>query len=174
MDLTKTILQVIDTRSFSSLWYWIMLAVVWSSASHWVLGVPFDMIQRARRNPGPAEDELYEITRLNVGRILYIADTAGIWLAGFSTFILSALLLLAFWYDIEFAQAVLFLFFPFSILMALTLRTSLMIEAGEGQGEALHRRLHRHRLSTQVLGMVSIFVTSLFGMYQNMHIGVLG
>jgi hypothetical protein len=58
--------------------------------------------------------------------------------------------------------------------MLLSLRTSLMIEAGDGQGEDLHRRLHRHRLSTQVLGIISIFVTSLFGMYQNMQIGVLG
>ena len=85
--------------------------------------------------------------------------------------------LLRFWasvYDIEFAQAVLFLYVPFRCWWRLSLRTSLRIEAGEGAGEALHRRLLRHRVSTQVLGMVSIFVTSLFGMYQNMHIGVLG
>jgi hypothetical protein len=38
----------------------------------------------------------------------------------------------------------------------------------------LHRRLMRHRIMTQLLGMMSIFVTSMFGMYQNLHIGVLG
>ncbi|MEM9756043.1 MAG: component of SufBCD complex, partial [Pseudomonadota bacterium] len=32
--------DVIDLRSFSNLWYWIVLAVFWSSASHWGLGVP--------------------------------------------------------------------------------------------------------------------------------------
>jgi hypothetical protein len=63
---------------------------------------------------------------------------------------------------------------PFSLLMLLSLRTSLMIEAGENQGAALHRRLAIHRVSTQFLGMIAIFVTSLYGMYQNMHIGVLG
>ena len=33
----QTVLELIDMRSFSSLWYWIGLAVLWSSASHWVL-----------------------------------------------------------------------------------------------------------------------------------------
>jgi hypothetical protein len=46
------VFEVIDMRSFSNLWYWIALAVLWSSTSHWVLGVPFDMIQRARRRAG--------------------------------------------------------------------------------------------------------------------------
>ncbi len=44
--------------SFSNLWYWIALAVMWSSTSHWVLGVPYDMIQRARREGGQAEADL--------------------------------------------------------------------------------------------------------------------
>lgn len=174
MDWYNVIFELIDMRSFSNLWYWIVLAVLWSTASHWVLGVPFDMISRAERQGGQAQDDLETMVRINSGRMLYIVRAAGSWLVAFWAFTLTMLILLAFVYDIEFAQAVLFLFFPFSILMALTLRTSLVIDAGEGQGEALHRRLHRHRLSTQVLGMVSIFVTSLFGMYQNMHIGVLG
>jgi hypothetical protein len=114
------------------------------------------------------------MVRINTGRMLYIVRTTGSWLVAFWAFMLTMLVLLGFAYDIDFAQAVLFLYVPFSVLMLLSLRTSLRIEAGEGQGEALHRCLHRHRLSTQILGMISIFVTSLFGMYQNMQIGVLG
>ena len=41
------------------------------------------------------------------------------------------------------------------------------IEAGEGQGDALFHRLFWHRTSVQFLGMGSIFVTSLYGMYVN-------
>jgi len=40
-------------------------------------------------------------------------------------------------------------------------------------GEALHGRLTRHRIYTQMLGVVSIFVTALWGMYQNMSFGAL-
>ena len=52
MDFTQTLLDVIDFRSFSNLWFWIVLAVAWSTASHWVLGIPFDMVMRARRHGG--------------------------------------------------------------------------------------------------------------------------
>ena len=52
MEVFEIALEVIDLRSFSNLWYWIALAVLWSSISHWVLGVPHDMIHRARREGG--------------------------------------------------------------------------------------------------------------------------
>lgn len=174
MDWYSVIFELIDMRSFSNLWYWIVLAVLWSTASHWVLGVPFDMISRAKRQGGQAQDDLETMVRINTGRTLHIVRTAGSWLVAIWAFALTMLVLLAFVYNIEFAQALLFLYVPFSMLMLLTLRTSLLVEAGEGMGDALHRRLLRHRVSTQILGMIAIFVTSLFGMYQNMHIGVLG
>ena len=58
MDWYQTIFELIDMRSFSNLWYWIVLAVLWSSVSHWVLGVPFDMVQRAKRHGGKSLDDL--------------------------------------------------------------------------------------------------------------------
>lgn len=89
-------------------------------------------------------------------------------------FILSGLLVLAIYYRLEFAQAVLFILVPMLIVMAMSVRSSGLIAAGEDTGEALLRRLHRHRLSTQVVGMFAIFVTSLYGMWFNLHINVLG
>ena len=47
LDWYQSIFELIDMRSFSNLWYWIALAVMWSTASHWVLGVPWDMVIRA-------------------------------------------------------------------------------------------------------------------------------
>ena len=41
-------------------------------------------------------------------------------------------------------------------------------------GEALIARLARHRLAVQVIGMIAIFVTAMWGMYQNLSIGALG
>lgn len=172
MDLVQLIVELIDLRSFSNLWYWIALGVIWSSASHWVLGVPHDMIQRARREGGAAQEDLELLVRINVTRMLYIGRASGAMILAFLCFLLTTLGLLAFFYDVEFAQAVLFMFVPLAILGALSLRSAVKIEAGEGQGAALFRRLFRHRLSTQVLGMISIFVTSLFGMWQNLQITI--
>ncbi len=170
VDLVQLIFELIDMRSFSNLWYWIALGVIWSSASHWVLGVPHDMIQRARREGGAALEDLETLVRINVGRMLYIGRASGAFLLAFFCFVLTTLSLLAFYYDVEFAQAVLFMFIPLAILGLLALRSARLIEQGEGQGDALFRRLFRHRLSTQVLGMVAIFVTSLYGMWQNLQI----
>lgn len=174
MEWYQIIFEMIDMRSFSNLWYWIALAVLWSTASHWVLGVPFDLITRARRDGGEAQQDLETMVRINVGRLLFIARTSGIWAIGFAFFIISALMMLGFYYGIEFAQALMFFVVPMAILSGLSVRSARIIEAGENEGAALHRRLARHRFSIQFLGMVSILVTSMFGMYQNLQIGVLG
>lgn len=174
MDWYTSVFELIDMRSFSNLWFWIALAVTWSSASHWVLGVPYDMVLRARRIGGQAEVDLEDITRINVNRMLYIGRVSGIWILAFTCFILSTLAVLAIWYRVEFAQAVLLIAFPMSIVGALSLSTAKLIESEGSTGELLQKRLGRHRIYTQMIGTVSIFVTAVWGMYQNLTIGVLG
>ena len=174
LDLYSSILELIDLRSFSNLWFWIALAVTWSSVSHWVLGVPYDMITRARRDGGQAQQDFEDITRVNVNRLLYITRVSGIWMLGFACFALSGLVILGFWYEVEFAQALFLLGFPMSMVFLLNLSTARLIMAEASQGEALAKRLSRLRLYTQMIGMVSIFVTALWGMLQNLTIGALG
>ncbi|MCV2890057.1 component of SufBCD complex [Ruegeria aquimaris] len=174
MDWYASIFELIDMRSFSNLWFWIALAVVWSSASHWVLGVPYDMVTRARRVGGQAEQDLNDIARVNVNRMLYIVDVSGTWLFAFSCFILSGLATAGFIYGIEFAQAVFLLAFPLTWVALLNLVTARRVRAEMLEGEMLARALGRCRLYTQIIGMLAIFFTSLWGMYQNLSIGVLG
>ncbi len=164
---------MIDMRSFSNLWFWIALAVVWSTASHWVLGVPYDMVARARRHGGQAEVDLEDLVRINVNRLLFIGRVSGLWLLGFACFFLTGLLILGWFYNVEFAQALFLLGFPMSIVGALNLSTARLIEQEAATGEHLRRRMTRHRIYVQAIGMVSIFVTALWGMYQNLTIGPL-
>lgn len=171
MDWHQSIFELIDMRSFSNLWYWIALAVLWSTTSHWVLGVPYDLVQRARRHGGQAEIDLDDMVRINTNRLLYIGNTSGLWVIGFACFALSMLILLAFVYDFEFAQAVFLLAFPMSIIWLLSLSTARLIRAEEARGEVLQKRLQRHRIYTQIIGMVSIFVTAMWGMLQNLTAG---
>jgi hypothetical protein len=170
MDLAAEVFDVIDVRSFSSLWYWIVLAVIWSTASHWVLGVPFDMIQRARRKGGQAMVDLTDITRVNVTRILYIVRESGAWLLGFVAFFHSGLLVLAIWYGVEIAQAIAFLAVPMTGIGLLAIRTATRMEASDPAPEAMVAMLIRHRLVTQGIGMVAIFCTAMFGMWHNLAV----
>lgn len=174
MDWHETIFEVIDMRSFSNLWFWIALAVMWSTASHWVLGVPYDMVARARRYGGQAVDDLEDLVRINCNRLLFIGKVSGLWVLGFTCFILTGLALLGFVYDVEFAQAVFLLGFPMSLVGALNLSTARLIQSEASQGEQLCRRLTRHRTYVQIIGMSAIFVTAFWGMYQNMSLGPFG
>jgi hypothetical protein len=174
VDWYQTLFELIDTRSFSNLWFWIALAVMWSTTSHWVLGVPYDMVVRARKHGDQAMTDLEDLVRINVNRLLFIAQMSGLWLLGFCCFGLTMLLLLGFVYQNEFAQALFLLGFPLSILGLLSLSTARLIMQEGSSGERLCKRLTRHRLYTQILGMISIFVTAIWGMYQNMTLGALG
>lgn len=174
LDLSQTIFELIDMRSFSNLWFWIALAVFWSSASHWVLGVPWDSVLRAKRNGGQAEIDLQDLVRINCNRLLHIIDVSGLFMVGFAFFILTGLAGLGFGYNVEFAQAVFLLLFPMSIVGMLSVRVARRICAELPAGEVLRKQLARHRFWVQFIGMISIFVTSLWGMFQNFQISPLG
>jgi hypothetical protein len=173
VDWYQTVFDVIDLRSFSNLWYWIALAVLWSSASHWVLGVPWDMVTRARRHGGQAEADMAMIVSINVRRLLYVAQNAGLWVVGFVAFVLTALGLMGFWYWVEFAQAVFLLAAPMAVVGVASFRVAGQIAADDLDAEALFRRLFWLRVTIQGIGIVAIFVTAMWGMWQNLNAAIL-
>ena len=168
MDWYDTVFELIDMRSFSNLWYWLAVAVFWSTASHWILGIPYDLVQRAARQGGQAETDLEDLVRINLNRVFYVVDHSGPWLAAMVMALLSTLLIMGFWYGAEFAQAVFFLVFPMTLISILNVWTGSLIRKNNARGKQLRKYLQVHRLITQVTGMISIFVTGLYGMAQNM------
>lgn len=174
MDWYSSVFELIDMRSFSNLWFWIVLAVVWSSASHWILGVPFDMVGRARRKGGKAAEDLTDLLRINTSRLLYIAEEAGLWLIAGGTFFLTGFAVLGWMYSVEIAQALFLIGFPMSVVSLLSVYTAKALHERDHDLDAVYKRLSRHRLIVQAIGMVSIFVTAMWGMYVNLSIGVLG
>ncbi len=166
MDWSNVLFQVIDLRSFSSVWYWIIVAVLWSSVSYYVLGVPFDLITKARRHNGQAEEDMVDLVRINVNRLLGIAQTSGIILTGFVFFALTTLALLGFYYDLELAQALFLMALPLSIVGAVSLSSARKIRTADPEPAQLYAMLLRHRLWTQIIGMVAIFITAMYGMIQ--------
>jgi hypothetical protein len=170
LNWSNILFQVIDLRSFSSVWYWIMLAVLWSSVSYYVLGVPFDLITKARRLGGQHQEDMVDLVRINVNRMLVIAQTAGIILTGVVFFLLTTLALLGFVYDVELAQAVFLIALPLSIVGAVSLSSARKIRCADPEPAQLYGMLMRHRLWTQIIGMCAIFVTAMFGMIQMMAV----
>lgn len=173
MDWYEAVFELIDLRSFSNLWYWIALTVFWSSASHYVLGVPFDLVLRAKRKGGQAEADLRVLVRVAINRLLIIGEVSGLLIFGFCCFIITGLFLLGFFYGVEFAQALFLILFPMGLLRLMSIRAASSIEANTETIDQLLGRLLKHRLWTQVLGIISIFISAIWGMYQNMVVGSL-
>lgn len=161
-------------RSFSNLWYWIALAVLWSTTSHYVLGVPFDLAQRAVKEGGQKMQDIETLVRINIDRILNIAEVSGLFMVGFTTAGLTILFALGAFYGVEFAQALFLMAFPMSFVGLMSINAAMKIRAEQPVGEALFSVLRRHRFLTQLIGMISIFITALWGMYQNLVTGPLG
>ncbi|NVO22959.1 component of SufBCD complex [Donghicola mangrovi] len=171
MDLGGRIFELIDMRSFSNLWYWIALAALWSSISHFVLGVPYDMVGRARRHGGQAMEDLNALVHIKTRRTLMVFDTSGVWIVAFLSFLVTLVLVSGFWFGVEFAQATGLLLCPLTLVGWMRLNLSRRIATQGIHGPDLCNAITRNRFYTQLIGMGAVFVTSLWGMYQNMSIG---
>ncbi|MFV1876583.1 component of SufBCD complex [Nioella sp.] len=172
MDFLELATEVIDLRSFSNLWYWIALAALWSTASHWIVGVPFDMVTRARRGHERSIHDMRVLAEVNVNRILAMVDLSGVFAIGFLAFLITGLAVLGWGYGVEFCQAVFLLMAPMTGVAALNVRTAHKLR--DTGFEDLGRRLRTHRMMVQMIGMVSIFITAFWGMWTNLHYGALG
>lgn len=169
LDWTETIVRVIDLRTFSSIWYWLAVAVSWAVASHWLIGVPFDLLYRARRADPHHVADLEAITDVNVRRFTNLVDMAGPWLLGFVVFVLTALCMAGFFYGLELAQGMFILGLPLSIVMLLNVLVAKDLAHRPLQGAALVHRLFRLRIWSQAVGMIALFFTAMYGMWFNLE-----
>lgn len=174
MAILENILELIDMRSFSSVWFWIVLALAWSSVSQNVMGAPYDLILKARRKGGQASEDLDTLVGIFVRRRLTVVRRAGHWVLGFQAMLLTAICIMAFGYAMEFAQAVFLLVLPLTLTQFLSVRLAFRIEHDTMRDARLQRALLRHRLWAQLIGVVAIFVTAVWGMLHVMTSSVLG
>lgn len=163
--------EVIDLRSFSNLWYWIVLAVMWSTVSHWVLGVPFDLVVRARRGHEQSARDLRVLTEVNVNRLLSLTEFSGPMMAAGAAFILTALATLGWGYNSEFSQAVFLLAMPMALIGLWSMRTARKLR--DNSYDDVPATLRWHRVGVQALGVVFIFITAFWGMWVNVSVNPL-
>ncbi len=172
MDFFDLVTQVINLRSFSNMWYWIVLAILWSSLSHWTIGVPFHLVSRAKRGDAQAEADMMVLTRMNAERMLRYAESSSVPATAFATFLLTGLAITGWIYGVEFCQAIFLLLCPSMLVLALGVWTSQRLHE-DGYSD-VPKFLRQHRIMVQMLGVVFIFITAFWGMYQNVNVGPLG
>lgn len=164
--MPDSLFDLISTRSFSSLWYWLLVGIFWTILSHWVLGASADLLRRAQRAGPEAQAELAHVLRLYAQRMVFLNDSTGLFGHAVLWFLLAGLLTLGFVYGVEWAQALAFLAVPGLGVSVLRLRMARRIIAENAPDDAtLFRMIGRHRLIVQALALVMIFLTSFWGMY---------
>lgn len=161
--------EVIDLRSFSNIWYWITLASFWSAMSYFVLGVPSDMIQRAAREGGQAAEDVVTLARISILRTIHLAGQYRLIAAFVVPFFLSLMLILALFYGHELSQALLLLLLPAALVAVLTHRRCQAIMRENPDFDGLMRHLRRQRFITQLIGMISMSIAVMWGMWVNFY-----
>lgn len=172
--MDDSVLNLIDLRSFSSLWFWIVVALAWSGITHSALGVPFDMVLRARRRGGQHMADLEALVDIQIRRRMTVLQAAGGTIVLVWTATVTMTFILGFGYGLELAQALALLLVPMTLVFALRGRLMARLAGGRLRGEALCRALTWHRLGVQGVGLAAILVTTLWGMWFNLNLRTLG
>ncbi|WP_172328713.1 component of SufBCD complex [Mangrovicoccus sp. HB161399] len=155
--------DLISASAFSSLWYWIVVALVWTRVAHAPMGIPMDHYDRARAVGG--DEDAFALLRAGVARQLGHSEKARVWFTGVWAFALSSLLGLSL-LGAELAQALLVLALPLAIGQLLVFRTARRMSQMEPEVGPLMAELKRLRLWLQLLSLAAIFVSAVIGMNQ--------
>ncbi|WP_138464919.1 hypothetical protein [Poseidonocella sp. HB161398] len=155
--------DLINASAFSSLWYWIVVALVWTRAAHAPMGIPMEHYDRARAVGG--EGDLFALLRAGVARQLGVGRRArhvfvALWACALTTLFGLSML------GAELAQALFLLALPLAISQLLVLRSAQRMSAMEAEVDPLMAEMRRLRLWLQGLAVAAIFVTAVFGMNQ--------
>lgn len=177
VPLFDGLLGLLDSRSFTTIWFWLMLATVWSMAGRNVLGVPIDVIRSAAKPEGPGDRPealaLLDWLSLMLPR-WRVASQEGSWLTGIAAFALTVLAMLGFGYGLEMAQALFLLTAPLGIVALMNLRLARVLRVILSQAQAgqsapnraaadASRRMRRHRIAVTAISVLVVGVTAFWG-----------
>lgn len=184
--MSSGFLGLLDGRSFSSFWFWAILVIGWSLQGRHILGVPADVLARARHALAaarkadggalPDDDLRPAVTLLDWLSLMLprwrLPHRTGPVLVGVAAFVVSTLSVLGFGFDLELAQALVLLALPWLILLALRLRLAVRLRAvleaahqGQSVNEAASEALmliRRHGIMATGLGWISVAFTALW------------
>jgi hypothetical protein len=162
--VSPSILDLIDFRAFSSIWYWLFLGLIWTRVIHAPFGVPYDLLRQADRNDVQAGYDVAALTAIEMRHRDQIAGAVGVWAVAAWAFGLTLLAVLGLAYGLESAQALFVIAAPLAVVQVMTARTHGRIRAQELEGRDLRQALRRLRGMVQGIGMVSVFFSALWGM----------
>lgn len=179
MPQFNSLIGFLDSRSFGTIWYWLVVIGLWSLTGRSVIGVPADILSRARAALAEGQREAPVILHLLDWLSLILprwrmGRREGVAFLGGAGFVLTSLAIMGFGYGLELALASFLVLLPLSILFGLRVglarRLIPLLEAAEkGErpvpdvaAEAV-RRMLVHRRWVTVLSMAAVAITAILG-----------
>ena len=147
--------QYFAAASFLSPWYWVLHVVVWILACYRTLGVPLDMLVRARREPEVAA-RVDQLAHLACERVGGLYDRLGVPLAALAGFLLAGVFAMGFLSGIETAQAAFAILLPLGAIVYSKLRLALAVRRKRMAGPDLVLALARRRMGHQFIAVAAM------------------
>ncbi len=160
--------EVIGSRSFASVWYWIVFALVWTRTTHWTLGVPYEDARLGRRLGGQHQTDFETLIEINVRKTLAVFDNHNVIYTAFAAFFLATIFVLGFYFGIQFMQAGFLLIFPLALVGIFSIRLAHHLEQSPLHGPDLYRAYVMHRRIKQMVGAVAIMFSAFWGVSQTL------
>lgn len=171
---------VLDTRAFSSIWYWLLLAGIWSWLGRGALGIPSDLLRELRRMPAGSQaheratHELLTWISLVTPR-WRVAPRDGLVLIAGGSCAVSALATAGFLFGAPLAQALALLIGPLLLLALMRVRLAARLAAslrGAQSGQVppaaaaadAASALMMHQRATMMLSIVAVAGSAIWGM----------
>ena len=158
--LLSLISEFLDFSTFFSIWYWVFLALAWSSRTHWTLGAPFDSVVRAEKRGGRWEDDLDAIVHAMAARFAMFMQHGGPWVVGIAMFLLAGLVTACVVTQNEMVRGITAFAVPMMIAEFGDIRLALRIERTGLRGYDLRRALVWRRFLNQVTGLFSLILAA--------------
>lgn len=160
--------EVIGARSFASVWYWIVFALIWTRTTHWTLGVPYEDARMGRKLGGQFQRDFETMIEINVRKTINVFDSHNVFFTAVAAFMLATVFMLGFYFKIQFMQAGFLLMFPLTIVGTLSLRLAHHLHDDPLEGVDLYRAYVIHRRIKQLIGAVAIIFSSFWGVSQTL------
>jgi hypothetical protein len=161
---SASLFPLIDLRAFSSVWYWVLMLVLWGQATDRVLGVPWVMIADARRAGTPeAAAAVADQLRPALWRLSAATRRSLLAQAAIAGFALSLLAVLGFVYGLELAQALFGLVAPLGLVTLIGYRLARRILDTGLSGDALLSAMAGAHGTTTGIAILAIGASAIWG-----------
>ena len=162
--------EIVNSRSFTSIWYWVVFALLWTRATHWTLGVPYKDLQNARSFGGQYATDFRIQIQINVRKTLAVYERHSLVLTVSLSFLLGMVFTLGFHFYIQMMQAIFLLMMSQIMVSVLSIHLAKRIRNQKYVGDKLYSAYLLHRRTKQCLGAIAIFFAAFLGVSQTLFL----